>query len=72
MVLFVVWYAIFHSFLIALAIRAQTRGSGPGDDPALMDVAAMTRSYQLATAIRITADNVRAPPDLSGKQYFIS
>lgn len=43
-------------------MRAHTRGSGPGDDSALMDVAAMTRGNQLATAVHIIADNVRAAP----------
>lgn len=38
--------------------------SRPGDDPALMDVAAMTRGDQLAMAISIAASNVRSP--LSG------
>lgn len=44
--------------------------AGQVDDAALMDVAAMTRGKQLSTAIRITADNVTCPPDLSGEQHF--
>lgn len=47
----------------------QTHGRRPGDDSALIDVAVMTRGYQLATAIGIMADNVRASPHL-GEQHF--
>ncbi|CAJ1068506.1 cytochrome c oxidase subunit 7C%2C mitochondrial [Xyrichtys novacula] len=42
-------------FQIVLALSAQTPGSSPAVDSALMDVAAMTRGNQLAAAITITA-----------------
>lgn len=46
---------------IVQAMRAQTRGRRPVDESVLIDVAAMTRSNQLTTAISNVADNVRAP-----------
>ena len=51
-------------------MREQACGSRPGDDPVLMDVAAMTRGNQLA--VHIIADNVRAPPGLSGDSILLA
>lgn len=48
-------------------MRVQMRGRRPGDDFVLIDVAAIAKGNQLATAMGIIAD--RAPPDL-GEQHF--